>query len=283
MSAKVTATPLVIGDTVYAFTRRDGRETMTALDAGTGTVKWQTGYAAEYLAVPPRGGPWRRTEGNPALSAWHGVLPRHQRDPVGLRRGNRPAAVADRGPCRASVLQRRLVARRRERARVRPSGQLRPVDGVRCQHRRCPLAGHRRWLLASPILVTLAGTRQVVAVHQDSIIGVSVADGALLWRHPWRGGSGSTTPVQHADTIIVSGLDVGVTAIRPVRRDSGWIVETAWETTSVSLYVRHRRHHRRYALRPLASGPRPVLLRSMPRAARCCGSASRAKPTIPRW
>ena len=231
------ATPLVIGDTVYAFTRRDGRETMTALDAGTGTVKWQTGYAAGYS--PSR------------AAAAHGAGPKA----TPLFQNGTLYSLGISGILSAfDAATGRLLWQTAAPAEhpffsaaSSPAGE----NGLVFAHpgNYDPLTafdantGAVRWratgggFFASPILVTLAGTRQVVTVHQDSIIGVAVADGALLWRHPWRGGSGSTTPVQHADTIIVSGLDVGVTAIRPVRRDSGWIVETVWQTTSVSLYV----------------------------------------------
>ena len=47
------ATPIVVGDVVYVFTRRDGNEVMTAVDGATGKVKWQTGYPAPYQASPP--------------------------------------------------------------------------------------------------------------------------------------------------------------------------------------------------------------------------------------
>src|SRR5687767_3584519 len=38
-------TPLVIGSTVYAFTRRQGQEVLTAIAAETGRELWHTGYA----------------------------------------------------------------------------------------------------------------------------------------------------------------------------------------------------------------------------------------------
>lgn len=40
------ATPLLIGDILYVFTRRDGNEVLTALDAATGAERWRTGYPA---------------------------------------------------------------------------------------------------------------------------------------------------------------------------------------------------------------------------------------------
>src|SRR5262245_31141677 len=45
------ATPIVVGKTVYAFTRRDGAETMTALDAATGKFIWRTDYQSPYKAA----------------------------------------------------------------------------------------------------------------------------------------------------------------------------------------------------------------------------------------
>src|SRR5688500_4270198 len=41
-------TPLVVGDVVYVFTRLDGQEGMTALDASTGRQRWRTSYPAPY-------------------------------------------------------------------------------------------------------------------------------------------------------------------------------------------------------------------------------------------
>jgi outer membrane protein assembly factor BamB len=37
----------------------------------------------------------------------------------------------------------------------------------------------------SPMLVTLAGRRQIVTITGNRAIGVSVDDGALLWSYPW--------------------------------------------------------------------------------------------------
>jgi outer membrane protein assembly factor BamB len=39
-------TPLVIGDTVYVFTRRDDNEVMTAVAAATGAERWRSSYLA---------------------------------------------------------------------------------------------------------------------------------------------------------------------------------------------------------------------------------------------
>ncbi len=42
------ATPLVVGNRIYQFSRQGEREVMTALDADTGKSIWQTGYDAPF-------------------------------------------------------------------------------------------------------------------------------------------------------------------------------------------------------------------------------------------
>jgi outer membrane protein assembly factor BamB len=90
---------------------------------------------------------------------------------------------------------------------------------------------------ASPVIVTLGGIRQVVTVTQQNVIGVSVPDGELLWQYPWPGAAGGTMPVLHGETMIVSALDMGVSAFRPTRRDGKWVVDQVWETRDVSMYI----------------------------------------------
>ena len=46
------ATPLVVGDRVYQFSRIGDNETMTALDAASGKVVWQAGYPATFTMNP---------------------------------------------------------------------------------------------------------------------------------------------------------------------------------------------------------------------------------------
>ena len=47
------ATPLVIGDTVYVFTRQAGNEMMMALNARTGAEQWRSSYPAPYSPSQP--------------------------------------------------------------------------------------------------------------------------------------------------------------------------------------------------------------------------------------
>jgi hypothetical protein len=45
------STPIISGETVYVFTRRDGNEVLTARRAATGAEIWHTSYAAPYAVA----------------------------------------------------------------------------------------------------------------------------------------------------------------------------------------------------------------------------------------
>jgi outer membrane protein assembly factor BamB len=230
-------TPLVVGDAVYVFTRRAGNETMTALDATTGVERWHTAYAAPY------------TPSNPAAA--HGAGPKatplfHEGTLFTLGISGIVAAF--------NAASGKLLWRTSEPSEHPSYGAASSplgVDGVVVVHpgNYGPLTafdvrtGAVRWTVggdgffASPILVTFGGTPQVVSVTQSGVIGVSPSDGAVLWQHPWPGGGGGTMPVIYEDTIIVSGLDQGMTAFRPVKGDGKWVTETVWTTKDVSMYL----------------------------------------------
>ncbi|MCY4119779.1 MAG: hypothetical protein OXG72_02545, partial [Acidobacteria bacterium] len=46
------ASPVLIGDRLYLFTRQGNDEVMTALDAATGETLWRTSYAAPFNMNP---------------------------------------------------------------------------------------------------------------------------------------------------------------------------------------------------------------------------------------
>src|SRR5260221_11595951 len=45
------------------------------------------------------------------------------------------------------------------------------------------------------------------------------------------------SPVQYGETVIVSGHNMGVTALKPVKRDRKWVTEVVWETKDVSMFM----------------------------------------------
>jgi outer membrane protein assembly factor BamB len=92
---------------------------------------------------------------------------------------------------------------------------------------------------ASPVVADLGGTRQVITQTQHNIAGFALTNGELLWRIPFVTNyeQNSVTPVIYGQTVIVSGLDKGVFAIRPVKSASGWTTEQVWENSQGAMYM----------------------------------------------
>ena len=92
---------------------------------------------------------------------------------------------------------------------------------------------------ASPVIATLGGVRQVVTLTETHLVGVAVADGAVLWSTPYTTmyDQNAVTPVVAGDLVIVSGIEKGVSAVR-VSRDGGrWDARPAWESKDASFYM----------------------------------------------
>ena len=230
-------TPLVVGNRVYVFTRRGEREVMAALDAKTGAELWQSGYPSPYAASPPAAAHGAGPKATPlfqdgalftlgisgivaAFDAANGTI---------LWRTNTPAEPPYFGAASSPVGDRGVV--------MTHPGNYGPLTAFD------PKTGAVKWttgedgFFASPAIASIGGTRQVVTVTQKAVIGVDIASGRLLWQYAWRGGSGGTMPILHGDVVIVSGLDLGVVAIRPAHRDGQWVVERVWESKDVSMYL----------------------------------------------
>jgi outer membrane protein assembly factor BamB len=228
-------TPLIIGDIVYVVTRLDGQEGVTAVDVSTGRQRWRSQYPAPYTPSQPAAAHGASPKATPlyhdgrifTLGISGMVSAFDANSGKQLWQSAAPKEAPLYGAAVSPLAFRDLVI-------VHPGdyGALTAFD---------TRSGAVKWtagsggFFASPILVTLEQTPQVVSATQDFVIGVS-PDGRMLWRFPCDGKNGSTTPVLNNDTIIVNTPD-RVIAFRPRLRDGAWIVETMWETKDVSTYL----------------------------------------------
>jgi outer membrane protein assembly factor BamB len=228
-------TPLIVGDIVYVVTRLDGQEGVTAVDVSTGRQRWRSQYPAPYTPSQPAAAHGASPKATPlyhdgrifTLGISGMVSAFDANSGKQLWQSAAPKEAPLYGAAVSPLAFRDLVI-------VHPGdyGALTAFD---------TRSGAVKWtagsggFFASPILVTLEQTPQVVSATQDFVIGVS-PDGRMLWRFPCDGKNGSTTPVLNNDTIIVNTPD-RVIAFRPRLRDGAWIVETMWETKDVSTYL----------------------------------------------
>ncbi len=236
------ATPLVIGPRLYMFTRQGEEEVMTALDAASGKVIWRTGYAAPFQMA--------------GATARHGAGPKST--PTYANGRLFSLGMSNIVTAFDAATGKQLWQKPATKAQPIYHTAMSPiVDGnLMIVHVGGPgdaaltafdvATGNVRWTwtgdspaYGSPVIVELAGTRQVVTFTHQSLIGVAVATGELLWRRPFKTPSDTTaqTPIVFRDTIIQTGRDNGVTAFRVFRRDAGWTTEDVWQTKEVSLHM----------------------------------------------
>src|SRR5207247_2473875 len=84
---------------------------------------------------------------------------------------------------------------------------------------------------ASPIILNLAGVRQVVTQTQKMCVGVALANGALLWQIPFTTpyDQNCVTPVVVGDTLVFGGTQQPTLACRVRRQGGVGTAEKVWE------------------------------------------------------
>jgi outer membrane protein assembly factor BamB len=236
------ATPILVGNRAYMFTRQNENEVMAALDADTGKVLWQTEYPAPFtmskaaarhgdgpkstpafangrLYTLGMGGVVTAFDAATGKQVWQKSAP-----PIGPLYGTAMSPVVDRGLVIVHV-------------GGHDQGALTAFDAN---------TGDVKWSWSgdgpgygSPIVADLDGVRQVVTFSQANLVGVAAATGELLWRRPFTTPStqNAITPVLYGQTVIVSGLQNPVTAFNVVRRNNQWVTEDVWQNADVSLYM----------------------------------------------
>jgi outer membrane protein assembly factor BamB len=234
------ATPIVVGNRVYAFTRQDVNEVMRALDAGTGKVVWETSYPApfEMNSATSRHGPGPKStptfaNGRLFTLGMSGIVTAFDAA-TGKQIWQKPAPPVEPTyhTAQSALVDRGLVILH---VGGNNQGALTAFDAA---------TGAVKWAwngdgpaYGSPILAEFDGTRQVIVFSQVNLIGVDAASGQLLWRVPFtaRAVTNSITPLVYGQTVIVSGQGKPLTAYRISKRNDQWAAELAWENDQLQM------------------------------------------------
>jgi len=115
--------------------------------------------------------------------------------------------------------------------------------------------GARRWTgpahgvsYSSPHLSTIDGVQQVMLLSQTGLTSVALADGALLWEHPWPGYP-IVQPALTADgDILISVSDSsGTRRLAVAHGPGGWTVAERWTSIGLKPYFNDFVVHDGYA------------------------------------
>jgi outer membrane protein assembly factor BamB len=240
------ASPIVADGRVYQFARQGEQETVSALDLNTGKVLWTQGYAAPYTVNSAAASHGKGPKSTPVLHAGKiytlgisGVLSCFDASTGAVKwrksfEKEFRATSPDYGTSMSPIVDSNLLI-----AHVggKDSGALRAFDLE---------TGQTKWSwtedgpgYASPLVIDVAGTRQIVTQTQKFIVGIAVANGASLWRQPFTTDwdQNIVTPVTYRDTVIFSGQNKGTFALRIAKQGAAWNATKVWENPDVSMYM----------------------------------------------
>jgi len=232
-------TPALVGDKLFVFSRVDNEENLLCLNAADGKEIWRKKYEA-----PQVNGPAAREHSGPRsspavadgkvvtfgvtgiLTCWNaadGTQLWQKKEATSWPRFYTSSSplIAD-GMCVAQV-----------------GG---PSDGGVAAYDLTSGAEKWHWTgggpgYASPALMTVAGTRIVVALTDKTVVGIGLADGKTAWQTPFAAQGmnyNAATPIVDGDTVIYAGAGRGIHAVKVSKQGEAFSTADLWTAADVS-------------------------------------------------
>ena len=233
------ASPGLVGEKLYVFTRQGNEEVTLCLDASSGEELWKDKYAAQAVTGPASRHPGPRSspavaEGKVVTLGVGGVL-----------------SCLDAGTGK-------VVWRKDPFPKIVPKffTAMSPiiVDGMAIAHlggkgNGAIMAydldtGNEKWKwagegpeYASPVLLTVEGTKQIVTLTEKNIVGIGAADGKLLWQLPFvpKGRAyNAATPIVEGQTVIYTGAGRGIKAVKIEKQADRFTAKELWSNPDIA-------------------------------------------------
>jgi len=233
------ATPALVGEKLYVFARQGEDEVTLCLNAGDGKEVWRDKYTAQAVTGAAARHPGPRS--SPAVVDGKVVT----------------FGVGGVMSC-LDAASGKLIWRKDPFPNVVPQffTSMSPiiVDGMAIEHFgkagngaliAYELAGgDEKWRwgaegpeYASPVVMTVGGTRQIVTLTEKNIVGISAADGKLLWKLPFapaRRAYNSATPIVDGQTVIYTGGGRGTNAVKIEKQGDGFSAKELWSNADLA-------------------------------------------------
>ncbi|MFC1563180.1 PQQ-binding-like beta-propeller repeat protein [candidate division KSB1 bacterium] len=227
------ATPALVDDKLYVFTRQDADEVIRCLDAGSGKELWQDRYAAQAVTGPARSHPGPRSsptvsDGKVFTLGVGGILSCLEigTGKVVWRKDEFTKAVPQYFTGMSPIIVDKMCV---AHLGGKDNGEIIAFDLA---------TGKEKWkwtgdgpAYASPVLLTVEDTKQVVVQTEKNIVSIDVADGGLLWQVPTplqKRFYNCATPIVDGQTVIYTGQGQGTMAVTVQKQGNSFNVKELW-------------------------------------------------------
>jgi outer membrane protein assembly factor BamB len=234
------ATPALVGEKLYVFSREEGNEVIRCLDAANGEERWLDKYEAKGATGPaagfsgPRSSP-TVSDGKLVTLGVRGTLSCFdattgqklwRKDDAGE---SLPRFFTSCSPIVVDDLC--IVQLGGER-----DGEIVAYDLI---------SGDEKWkwtgdgtAYSSPVLFTLDGMKLLIAETANKIVAIALADGTLQWETPFvvQGrGYNAATPLVDGQSIIYAGSGRGTSAVTIEKQPDGVAAKELWHNADNSV------------------------------------------------
>lgn len=241
------SSPVISGDRVFVHSRRDPEEAVFAINLKDGKVIWQKNYPATYkknqYAVEMAKGPHATplvlanrlfTLGaSGVVVAWDTATGREL-----WRRDFSNAVDTSKLFCGTAAspiaIDGRVVVQVGSDIHGGKIMSLDPATGTTVWEWTGPGPGY-----ASPVMIEVSGNKQLVALTQESIVGIDTKAGKELWSvaFPDEWHENITTPIWTGSQLIVSGTRQGTHAYKLQQTAGKWTATESWKNPDVAMYM----------------------------------------------
>ncbi len=227
------ATPALVDQKLFVFTRQGEEEVTLCLDAVSGKVLWEDRYPAQAVTGAAARHPGPRS--SPAVSGGRvvtlgvgGILSclDAATGKVAWRKDPFPKVVPQFFTGMSPIIvDGRVIAHLGGQG----NGAL-----IAYELR----SGEEQWRwgdegpeYASPAVLEVGGAKQIVTLAEKSIVGVDASDGKLLWRLPFapaRRAYNAATPIVDGPMVIYTGAGRGTKAVKIEKQANGFTAQELW-------------------------------------------------------
>ncbi len=232
------ATPALVGDKLYVFTRQGDEEVLSCLNAADGKEIWKDKYTAQAVSGPASRHPGPRSspavaEGKIVTIGAAGVVSCWDTSgKLAWRKDPFPKVVPQFFTAMSPIIVDKMAI---VHVGGKGNGAIIAFDLAK---------GDEKWRwgeegpdYGSPALLTVDGVKQIVTPTEKSIVGIAVADGKLLWQRPFplQGMAyNAATPIVDGQTVIYTGKGRGAKAATVAKKGDKFEATDLWSNPDLA-------------------------------------------------